>query len=62
MIFFDTIVEQNPSMSENLEKDADIKHSKNFENALVKIGEGKESSMTMQEKDTVEQLKFAGKF
>ena len=62
MIFFDTIVEQNPSMSENLEKDADIKNSKNFENALVKIGEGKESSMTMQEKDTVEQLKFAGKF
>ena len=54
---FDAIIEQYPNMAKYLAKDAAIKHSPEFESAIVKIAEGKKPDLTIDERDAVEHLK-----
>ena len=54
---FDAIIEQYPNMAKYLARDAAVKHSPEFESAIVKIADGKEPDLIIDERDAVKHLK-----
>jgi hypothetical protein len=50
---FDSLIAEFPTMSRHLDKNSSIVHDKHFENAVVKVLKGAESSLSTSEKQAI---------
>ena len=53
---FTGLIDKYPDLASDLTSDADTVHCKDFENAIVKVQRGKETTLTQQEKRSVTHL------